>query len=389
MPEDVAIISPYPRLGERHGGHSGVASYSSQLAQSLAERGAAVTVLAAREDGHPAEGDDDGVTVRRAYGRGPGAVPAAVRAALRTGAPVVHLQHEIFLYGGPASVPGVIAGLAALRSRGRGTVVTLHQVVAPQTVDAGFTALHRVRVPVPVARRALGGMQQAIRRLADRVIVHEPSFRAAVPEAVVIPHGVQPGVAASAQERAALRERLGLDDRLAVLCFGYVAPYKGIDVALRAAELVPGDVQLIVAGGEHPRLAAAGDPYLTNLQALHGATARFTGRVADADVADWFRAADVALFAYPRPFSASGALALALAHGTPALLSAALAASAGAPDGMAVTCEPLALAGRLSMLNADRSALAHLATLSQRIGAERSWARCAASHQDVYAEVAA
>ena len=38
----------------------------------------------------------------------------------------------------------------------------------------------------------------------------------------------------------------------------------------------------------------------------------------------WFSAADVAVFPYPRPFSSSGALALALAHGTP---GAALAAA--------------------------------------------------------------
>lgn len=384
---DVALISPYPSLGERHGGHSGVASYTAQLAQALSERGVEVDVLAPYADGEPAVGQDGDVTVRRVFGTGPGAVPAAVRAALKTRAPVVHLQHEVFLYGGPASVPGVIAGLTALRASRRKSVVTMHQVVAPQTVDADFTALHRVRVPVPVARRALGGIQRTVRALADRVIVHEPSFTAAVPEGVVIPHGVQ-DAGRTDEDRTALRARLGLDERLAVLCFGYVAPYKGIDLALRAADLVPGDVQLIVAGGEHPRLAAAGDTYLPDLQAAHPG-ARFTGRVADADVADWFRAADVALYAYPRPFSASGSLAVAFAHHTPALLSKPMAAAAGAPEVMAVATEPLALAARLSQLHTDRAALARLAALTARMGAERAWPRVADRHRAVYAEVAA
>jgi glycosyltransferase involved in cell wall biosynthesis len=385
---DVALISPYPSLGERHGGHSGVASYSAQLAQALAGRGVQVEVLAPYEDGEPEVGQDGDVTVRRAFDTGPGAVPAAVRAALRTKAPVVHLQHEVFLYGGPASVPGVVAGLGVLRASRRASVVTMHQVVAPSTVDADFTALHRVKVPVPVARRALGGIQRTVRALADRVIVHEPSFTAAVPEGIVIPHGVQEA-GETGEDRAVLRARLGLDEnRLAVLCFGYVAPYKGIDVALRAAALVPDDVQLIVAGGEHPRLAAAGDTYLPDLQAAHPG-ARFTGRVADGDVADWFRAADVALYAYPRPFSASGSLAVALAHHTPALLSAPMAAAAGAPAAMAVEAEPLPLAARLSQLHTDRGALAHLSHLTARMGAERAWPRVADLTRAVYDEAAA
>lgn len=384
---DVALISPYPALGERHGGHSGVASYTAQLAQALADRGVAVDVIAPYADGEPAVGRDGDVTVRRVFGNGPGGVPAAVRAALTTKAPVVHLQHEVFLYGGPASVPGVLAGLGALRAARRKSVVTMHQVVAPQTVDAAFTALHRVPVPVPVARRALGAIQRSVRTLAHRIIVHEPSFTQAVPDGVVIPHGVQ-DAGVTSEDRAALRARLGLDDRLAVLCFGYVAPYKGIDVALRAADLVPDDVQLIVAGGEHPRLAAAGDPYLADLQAVHPG-ASFTGRVADGDVADWFRAADVALYAYPRPFSASGSLAVAFAHHTPALLSLPMAVAAGAPEVMAVSTEPPTLAARLTQLHTDRAALAQLAAVSARMGSERAWPRVADRHRAVYAEVAA
>src|SRR5207244_3721368 len=83
---------------------------------------------------------------------------------------------------------------------------------------------------------------------------------------------------------------------------------------------------LVVAGGPHPRLAAAGDPYAASLQQRWGATADFTGYVPGTAVADWFAAADVALIPYPRPFATSGPLALALGAGTPALLSVPLAA---------------------------------------------------------------
>ena len=36
---DVALIAPYPPRDERHGGHSGVASYTANLAHALARSG--------------------------------------------------------------------------------------------------------------------------------------------------------------------------------------------------------------------------------------------------------------------------------------------------------------------------------------------------------------
>ena len=37
---DVALISQFPSLGERHGGWTGVASYSANLAGALGDEGA-------------------------------------------------------------------------------------------------------------------------------------------------------------------------------------------------------------------------------------------------------------------------------------------------------------------------------------------------------------
>ena len=64
----------------------------------------------------------------------------------------------------------------------------------------------------------------------------------------------------------------------------------------------------------------------------YGDVARFTGWVPDGDVGAWFSAADLCVFPYPKPFASSGVLALAVAHGTPVLLSPALARCAGAPN---------------------------------------------------------
>ena len=382
---DVALISPYPPGGERHGGFSGVAGYTSRLAAALAGRGADVTVIAPTEDGARARERHGAVTVERRFSPGASALPRAAHAAHATGARVVHLQHETFLYGGPASVPGLPRALRWLRRGGSPTVVTMHHVVEPQTIDRDFTRLHRVRAPARVARAGLARVQNAIRRNARAVVVHEPGLARAVPEATVIPHGID---MIEANTRLA-RERLGLqaEQRLLVLCFGFLAPYKGLEAALAAARIAGDAVRLVVAGGRHPRLVASGDPYADRLEQHFGDVADFTGYVPGSSVADWFAAADVALIPYPRPFATSGPLALALGAGTPALLSVPLAACIGSSTAEAVPADAESIAARLCLLARDAGARERLAATTRELARERAWPHVADRHLELYEEV--
>jgi glycosyltransferase involved in cell wall biosynthesis len=378
---DVALIAPFPPPGERHGGWTGVASYAANLAGALAQEGARVTVVAPHEDGLPAVARDGAVEVRRGWRRGARALPAASAAARATGAPTVHVQHELFLYGGPAAVPGIVPALGALRAARRRVVVTMHHVVAPAGVDRDFVRTHRVRAPAPVARAAVAGVQRAIAALADRVVVHEPSFAGVVDGAAVVPHGIE---APTPTARAAARAALGVDrDATVALCFGFLAPYKGLETALDAARLA--EIELVVAGGAHPRHGG----YAASLRAAAPANARFTGFVPDADVGRWFAAADVALLPYPRPFASSGPLALALAHGTPVLMSEALAAATGAPRELGVPRGSAALAARLRELAADPAAASVLRERAAAMAAGRGWPDVARRHLELYGEVAA
>jgi glycosyltransferase involved in cell wall biosynthesis len=382
---DVTLISPFPANGERHGGFSGVAGYTARLAGALADHGAEVTVIAPTEDGAPARERHGAVNVERCFAPGATALPRAAQAARATGAPVVHLQHETFLYGGPASVPGLPRALRMLRRSDVRTVVTMHHVVEPQTVDRDFTRLHRVRAPARVARAGLGRVQAAIRRNARAIVVHEPGLAQAVPEATVIPHGID---VTNPSTRLA-RERLQLhqERRLIVLCFGFLAPYKGLEAALEGARLAGDAVRLVVAGGPHPRLAAAGDPYAARLHERWADSAEFTGYVPGTAVADWFAAADVALVPYPRPFATSGPLALALGAGTPALLSVPLAACIGASTADAVPADAESIAARLQLLARDASARERLAAATRELARERAWPQVADRHLELYEEV--
>jgi glycosyltransferase involved in cell wall biosynthesis len=176
---------------------------------------------------------------------------------------------------------------------------------------------------------------------------------------------------------------LGLERPLTALCFGFIAPYKGLELALEAAARAGDRVELVVAGGEHPRLAGR-DPYARDLQRRWGNVARFEGHVPDRDVRLWFSGADVALFMYPRPFSSSGALALALAHGTAPLLSPALARAAGAPGTLAAPSDPELLGQLLAELADHPARVEPLRAAARRMARDRSWPAIARRHLEVY-----
>jgi glycosyltransferase involved in cell wall biosynthesis len=348
----------------------------------MAAQGAAVHVIAPAEPGEALTSRDGPVTVTRSFRVGPRALPTALAAAQATGARVVHLQHEMFLYGGPNALPGLICGLGRRRRRAgsSATVVTMHQVVDPMTVDADYTRMHRMSVPPSAARLGVRAVQQTIRSCADAVLVHEPSFEAIVPGSVTVPHGIEQ-IEPSA-DRADIRSRLGLGDKLTVLCFGFLAPYKGLEVAGDAARLLDGRIDLVIAGGPHPRLEPK-HGYARALQSAYADVARFTGYVADEDVHRWFVAADVAVLPYPTPHSSSGALALALAHETPLLLSQPMAATSGLPAELSFADTP-DLARRLDALTTRPEERSTMHEAVAHLREQRGWQAVAQRHLEVY-----
>jgi glycosyltransferase involved in cell wall biosynthesis len=383
---DVALVSPFPSVTTPTFMPSGVAGYTERLAAALCSEGMRVHVLAPTVEGEPALTDLDGVTVQRCYRRGPAALPMAALAARRCGAPVVHVQFETFLYGGPTSIPGVAPALAGLRRRRSRPVVTLHQVVDPSTVDQQFTDLHRVRVPPSVARIGLAAVQRSVPALAAATVVHEQPFAEVVPGAVVVPHGVEQVATHSPERTSQAKQELGLAaERLSVLCFGFLAPYKGLEVALQAAALAP-EVELIVAGGSHPRVTQH-DHYAEDLRRRYGAHARFTGYVPDAQVRGLFEAADLLLLPYPSPFASSGPLALALGFGTPVLCSEALGKCVGASPTLQTALQPATLAERLRELAREPARRQELASATRALMVGRRWDAVARRHIALYEEV--
>ena len=147
-----------------------------------------------------------------------------------------------------------------------------------------------------------------------------------------------------------------------VLFFGLLRPYKGVDVLLEAWCGMPAGAELWIVG--RPRMDIA--PLLAS--APPGV--RFISRyVPDAELASYFRRADVVVLPYSRTerFDQSGVLATALAFAKPVVLSDVGGFGEVAATGAGVLVEPgdvgslTAALGRLLGDEAERARLAQAA----------------------------
>ena len=168
-----------------------------------------------------------------------------------------------------------------------------------------------------------------------------------------------------------------------VLFFGLLRPYKGVDVLLQAWRGMPAGAELWIVG--RPRMDIA--PLLAS--APPGV--RFISRyVPDAELASYFRRADVVVLPYSRTerFDQSGVLATALAFAKPVVLSDVGGFGEVAATGAGVLVEPGdvgSLAAALGRLLGDEAERARLAQAAREAAAgPYSWDQAARRTLDVY-----
>ena len=242
-----------------------------------------------------------------------------------------------------------------------------------------FTA-HNV---LPHSGEADEQQRRAVYAAFDRIVVHtrsgaEQLARFGVPaERVVrIPHGTFDAPPAAALEPPRGRT---------LLFFGLIRRYKGLDVLVRALSGIP-DARLVVAGD-------ALDP-IEPIRALaeeRGVADRIDWRLGylpQEEVEALMREATVTVFPYRSTESASGALATALGHGRPAVVSdvGALGDTVREFDAglVAPPDDPEALAEAIRRLLDDPAALerAYRGTEAARRGL--SWDVIAEAHEQLY-----
>jgi glycosyltransferase involved in cell wall biosynthesis len=354
--------------------------YDHQLASSLADRGHEVDLLTSPFPfGEP--------PTPNGYRRSDLFLPLTGK--LRRRRPRSRLR---FPLKGAEYVPSVVRLVGRVRKL-RPDVVHVQWLTLPRYDLRWVARLRRDRPLVLTAHNVMPHLGEpdveARRRLYasfDRIVVHtrkgvEQLERYGVPaERIVrIPHGTFDAPGSATIEPPSGRT---------LLFFGLIRRYKGLDILIRS-----------LADVRDARLVVAGDP-LDPVEPLQ----QLAREVGVADRIDWrlgflpaeeiealMREATLTVFPYPGGESASGALATALGHGRPAVVTEVLGetvreygAGSVVPPG-----DPAAFAEGINRLLNDPTALEEAFRGVERARAGLSWSAIAEAHERLYSEVLA
>jgi glycosyltransferase involved in cell wall biosynthesis len=277
---DVVLVAP--RYAPSTGG---VEAHVEALAGALSASAASVTVLTQSHRRFArCDGDVEVYGFRQAFPTDAYPVSPGLLRWLRRAAADVDIIHAHSYHGAPALAAAVAA---------RGAFV-----FTPHYHGDGHTPLARL------AHRGYRHLGTRIFDRADRVVcvsdaeadlvaAHHPRVASRID---VVPNGVDVGAITSAVPFASSRP--------VVLTLGRLLSYKRVDAVVRAVARAGAEAELVVVGDGPAR------PQVEGLARELQVSARFTGRVATADVHRWLRTAAVVVSA-----SAHEAFGLTLLEG--------------------------------------------------------------------------
>jgi len=278
------------------------------------------------------------------------------------------------------------------RLLGKRIVLTAHNVNAGVR-DANDTRLNRLTL----------GIQY---RLTDHIFVHTEQMRNdllgtfGVPKASVsvIRYGINNAVPSTTLTSEQARRRLGIGkSEKAILFFGNIAAYKGLEYLIAAFERLVadgGDYRLLVAG----RAKKASDPYVADIQERLGRkpirerTILRMEFIPDEEMELYLKAADVTVLPYTRIFQ-SGVLFLAYSFGLPVIASDVGSLRDDVVEGMTgFICrpeDPLDLAKTIERYFASslyRELASHRGLIREYIQKRHSWDAVGERTRSVYVE---
>jgi glycosyltransferase involved in cell wall biosynthesis len=280
------------------------------------------------------------------------------------------------------------------RLLGKRVVLTAHNVNIAKR-DGGDSWINRLSL------RAQYG-------LCHHIFVHTGQMRAELLRdfgvsqelVTVIPFGINDTIPRSDLTPAAAKRRLGLKPTdKTLLCFGQIAPYKGLEHVVRAVGfLAKADpsVRLVIAG----KIKHGADDYWRHVTAtveqlgLGGQVQCRIGFVPDTEVELYFKAADAVVLPYVDIYQ-SGVLFLALSFGTPVIATDVGALRDDVIDGvtgfMCPSAEPEDLAvGITTFFSSDlhRSIESRRSEIRRFAADRHSWGTVAELSRAVYERLA-
>jgi glycosyltransferase involved in cell wall biosynthesis len=340
----IGIVTAFPGGGLAK---SAIAYYSRTILDPLVGSGDRFVIFADADRDDPlgtSQAYAPNVVIRRCWKFGLLAAFQILRATLAEPVDVLHLEYDVYLYGGVVAALLLPLVLRILKLRGTKIVTTLHGVVSRRVVTREM--LRENGFVLPYSRIGRAGFSTIYRLFdwaSDRIVVLEFELAGILESDYGVSRSkvyVCPLPLMHDHDRPEMhdaRRRCKISEGKVVLFFGYASYYKGIEVLIdayaRARRRLP-ELTLHVVAGRHPRLS--GNPryesFYEALRAKAAATgARMYDFVPEPQLADFLAAADVVVLPYTAAYGASAALNAVLAARKPVLVST-LIRFAGALD---------------------------------------------------------
>ena len=414
---NIVLISSYPRPRRRQRtaeDSKGVCFYTENLAASLgallgSEKRRLIVLAEKCEDEEPIE-EQGHIFVVRLWKRN--TVISFLRILWILASQLSHpklilIQFEFNLFGGIATTAFFPLFVLILRILRKTPCLMIHQVPRELAEIRTHVGLQNKPLQFVMYQALLPTFDRCLLRFTPRVAVHESLQKETLLKLCdrpifTIPHGC--AKIDSRPDRFQARKALRFEKtEIILLCFGFLAHYKGSDWIVReiATHLnaVPNTpLRLVLAGGESPN--HRGKPhykeFVTEIFQAAGKCPKeiqITGFVPDERVPLYFSAADLAIFPYRTQMSASGPLSLALSFGCPFLLSNALSSTLESDDfrsavrdfeleitDLTFEMSPGQLTSRALALCRDKFRLEAISQMALAVAAKRDWSAVARTY---------
>lgn len=321
------VITSYPQQGKIHADKTvGGASYAKLLLTALHKYDPEIniTVLAEKLESEKSSYTEDGIHVLRVWERNKPFSLFSLTSHVNKPKSAVLLSYEAYMFGNPLFSFIPLFSLMLLRFTTNTQIfVLLHQVITD------FSKLY-AGLRKTILQTLTRFLYTFIDLSSTHMIVFETELKNRLKnkkKIVVIPHIVSE---VKQLQKDVSRTRLGLEqNKTYALCFGYLAPYKGLESLVSLWPKDSGSPVLILAGGINPN--HAGNPKMKEyVQELHeksraNPNIMTTGFVSENDIPLYYSATDAVIVPYTMFLASSGPLALAISYGKPLLLSEELA----------------------------------------------------------------
>jgi len=315
------VVSSYPEKGLVHGKKAvGVASYTKNtlLALKKTKKDLSIIVLAEQLNKKEESYRENGILVKRIWSKKSLGSLVIIKELIKHRQGPIMVAFEGHMMGNLFSTGLLIFGLIFSKLLGKKIFLVLHQAIED------FREIEKNKIKALILNCLAKTTYRLLIFSSFKTIVFEKHFKEVLgnnKKIVVIPHAIE-NVKPISQKIARKKLNLSLS-KFYLLYFGFLSPYKGIDLLVKKWPKTKA-ANLIMTGDGNPNHMKKKNYalFVNNLKKEAKSMGIISpGFIPENKIPDYFSAADAVVLPYQIFFSSSGPLSLALSSLKPIIFS--------------------------------------------------------------------